>query len=784
MAEPGGAPILRHLLALAPLPAQPPPAEGALTGRTVLVLGGHPAFRASVRAAVTAGGGIPADWDETAGRPDRPTPVDAIVDGGLAPGTPIAPGSWHAAMARTLAALQHVHADWAAETDARRLHYLAVTWLGGSMGLADAPGAQPLGGLWAGLAKTLPRELAACDVRVLDLDASLDPGPPVVAELTAGRLLEVGRDAGGRHALLAHVAGIDGKPIDLTPDDVLLMTGGARGIGFEFALAAALRTGCRVLVGGRTPLPDDRPAWLTASADAFAALSRGAYTERAPDEPLHAVRRRLDRMAQLREIHHNLARAAEAGADITYVAADVTDPEQVRALVAAAGPGLSMVVHNAGVDRPTRLPGKSFAGYREVIGVKVDGFLHLLDALGDTPLKMLCAVGSLTGRYGGMVGQTDYAAANEGLARLALHAGRQLPYPVKVLAWPTWDGVGLITNLDAASRYMTPISVADGVDAWLAEITREGSGEVCFMGENGLLTPQHLRGIAVPSDWPGHTPMLSRRFFLGEVATYAPTTTVVTEHRLDPSWASCLTEVTVRGAPALPLSLALEYLLDGAGWLLPGGKPATPVALLDIAIRPGALRLDGVGDGGTLDFTREARLDQATAHHPELAATPLNTARVTLTRGGTVAAEATVALAESPLTNGGETPAGPRPTNPPTAADEGYGWTSYLLSVGPWRAADGWRAEVEPIRPAEWFALVDPPHPRLPSAALEAAVAISPLRPGAGRGELWKAERLRLTAPDRPAAALHATGPAYRMLAADGGEVAQLLGAAWVSGTP
>ncbi|UED86499.1 SDR family NAD(P)-dependent oxidoreductase [Streptomyces profundus] len=783
------APILRHLMSLAPLPAQPAPAEDALAGRTVLVLGGDDRFLTSVRAAVRAHGGRPAGWDEAAGGPDVDGPVDAIVDGGLPAGTPVAAGAWHAAMDRTVTALHHVYEDWARESDARRLHYLAVTSLGGAMGLTDVPDAQPLGGLWAGLAKTLPREFPACDVRVLDLAPSVDPGPAAVAELLGGRLLEVGHTAEGRHALLAHATEIDGKPIDLTPDDVLLMTGGARGIGFEFALAVALRTGCRVLVSGRTPLPADRPDWLVASAEAFAALERRAYAERDPDEPLHAVRRRLGRMAQLREVHHNLERARLAGAELAYHACEVTDPEQVAALVRAAGPGLSVVVHNAGIDLPKRLRGKSVDQFRQVIGVKVDGFLHLLAALADAPLKMLCAVGSLTGRYGGMVGQTDYAAANEGLARLALRAGQRRSHPVKVLAWPTWDGVGLITNLDAASRYMTPIGVADGVDAWLAEITREGSGEVCFMGEIGLVAPQHLRGIAVPSDWRGRTGMLSRRFFLGEVITYAPTATVVTEHRLDPTWASCLDEVRVAGAPGLPLSLALEYLLDGAGWLVPGGEPATAVALCDIAVRPGALRLDG----GTLDLTREVRLEPGTVHRPELATTPLRGARVTLRRRGAVAAEATVLLtvpASSPTsagspTSGGEgAPAPAERTDQPAADGQGYDWLPYLVSVSPWRDLDGWRAEVEPIRPSEWFALVDPPHPRLPSAALEAAVAVSPVAPGARRGELWRAERLRLTGLDRRATALSLAGSTHRVLAADGGEVAELLGARWVSETP
>ena len=50
-----------------------------------------------------------------------------------------------------------------------RRFYVAVTSLGGTVGCGDGQIEQPLGGVWVGLAKTLPRELPNCNVRVLDL---------------------------------------------------------------------------------------------------------------------------------------------------------------------------------------------------------------------------------------------------------------------------------------------------------------------------------------------------------------------------------------------------------------------------------------------------------------------------------------------------------------------------------------------------------------------------------------------------------------------------------------
>ncbi|MEK8142913.1 hypothetical protein NKH18_14395 [Streptomyces sp. M10(2022)] len=85
-------------------------------------------------------------------------------------------------------------------------------------------------------------------------------------------------------------------------------------------------------------------------------------------------------------------------------------------------------------------------------------------------------MGSLTGRLGGMVGQLEYAAANEGLARLGRWAGRQADFPVMTLAWPTWDRIGLISNFSATLRYMAAIDITDGLAKWQAEL-RAGSEE-------------------------------------------------------------------------------------------------------------------------------------------------------------------------------------------------------------------------------------------------------------------------------------------------------------------
>ncbi|MBM0276002.1 KR domain-containing protein [Micromonospora tarensis] len=763
-------PILRQVLTLAPLPSAPPPPANALDGRLVLVLGGTPALRASIDAAVGRLGGRACGWQAEQGRPDVPGPVDAIVDAGVLGSTDVTAGSWREPMARTVAALRYVYDDWSREASADRLHYLAVTGMGGTMGLAAADGAQPLSGLWAGLAKTLPREFPACDVRVCDLGPTADPGAALLAEMLGTRLLEVGVGDGQRQTILPRKAAVDGAPIRLADTDVVLLTGGGRGIGFEIALDLAQRFGCRVMVSGRTALPDAHLPWLTCSDAEFDEENRLAFQRRQPGESLQQVRRGVRGRRQAREIWRNLRRAREAGADVTYHVCDVSDPNEVADLVAKAGDALTYVIHNAGIDAPARLPAKSTDQFLAVIDVKVDGFLHLLSAIGDRPLKMLCAVGSLTGRYGGMVGQLDYASANEGLARLAMWAGQRLPYPVKSLSWPTWDGLGLITNLDAAARYMTPIPVSEGVDAWRAELTRHGHGEIGFMGEIGEVSPQHLRGIVVPSDWSGRSRLLTMRFLLGELVRYAPPGELRTEHQLDTGWASCLNDTMVDDTPVLPVSLAVEYLVAAAAWLTPPGAEQLDVhCLADVRVDPGRLRaLDG-----HLTLRREAR----GGWHGDAWQVQVGLSTVG-DEDEAFAAEATVLFGVGRPTP----PAPPQPADegveagPPVRAAVGYRWSPYLTDVGPWdRTPAGWTADVA-AAPTDWFTVLEPPQARLPLAHLEALVAVSP----EDGDRQWRVDRLWLAeggVPDRVTRSVD--GRVVGVSDPDGRTLVLLEGAAW-----
>lgn len=134
------------------------------------------------------------------------------------------------------------------------------------------------------------------------------------------------------------------------------------------------------------------------------------------------------------------ARAASLGERARFVAADVTDPDSLQAAVeSATGTGLLRVaVACAGVATPGRILGRRgvlpLSDFRRVVEVNLVGSFNLLRLAaaamagnepsdGDRGLVVLTAS---VAAYEGQVGQAAYAASKGGIVSLTLTAARDL----------------------------------------------------------------------------------------------------------------------------------------------------------------------------------------------------------------------------------------------------------------------------------------------------------------------------------------------------------------------
>ncbi|MET7400739.1 SDR family NAD(P)-dependent oxidoreductase [Dactylosporangium sp. NPDC005572] len=141
--------------------------------------------------------------------------------------------------------------------------------------------------------------------------------------------------------------------------------------------------------------------------------------------------------------------AAPEVAGVTYVPADVTDPEQVRAAVATAAGGdapLRIVVNCAGIGPSARILGKSgvhdLALYAKIVQINLVGTFNVLalaaeaiartEADGDGQRGVIINTASVAA-FEGQVGQAAYSSSKGGVVGLNLPAARDLAqYGIRV----------------------------------------------------------------------------------------------------------------------------------------------------------------------------------------------------------------------------------------------------------------------------------------------------------------------------------------------------------------
>ncbi len=238
----------------------------------------------------------------------------------------------------------------------------------------------------------------------------------------------------------------------LRPQGVYLITGGLGGLGLEIAHHLAASVSARLVLLGRTPLPEPGlwSSWLAAHP--------------AQDDATSATIRRLQALEAL-------------GAELLVVAGDVTDTArmaEVRRLAVARFGAVHGIFHAAGVAGGGLLETRTAERAAAVLAPKVQGTQVLAQVFGsvgevggvgrvggvgnvgrvgnvggDLELLVLCS--SLAALSGG-IGQADYAAANafqDSFAATAGGAGAGAGTTrVVAIDWDAWQQVGMAAAAD------------------------------------------------------------------------------------------------------------------------------------------------------------------------------------------------------------------------------------------------------------------------------------------------------------------------------------------------
>jgi len=265
------------------------------------------------------------------------------------------------------------------------------------------------GAVGAAFARSLYLEYPHLIVCVVHLSADQPTFIERIAdEVRAARgFVEVSYDAEGKRtqpALVPYRPTAQGEPVTLDVNDVLLVTGGGKGIAAECALALAQDTGVTLALLGRT-------------------------------QPLH------DSVLQ-----EHLTRLDAAGVRYRYFPVDIQDvcsvKEVVHEIEASLG-SVTAILHGAGINQPTLLSMLDEEMINKTIAPKVQGLQHVLAVVSPQKIKSLITFGSVIACTG-MQGEAHYALANEWLRYITTTFQHENPASSCLcIEWSIWSGIGM-----------------------------------------------------------------------------------------------------------------------------------------------------------------------------------------------------------------------------------------------------------------------------------------------------------------------------------------------------
>ncbi|HEU5471194.1 MAG TPA: type I polyketide synthase [Actinophytocola sp.] len=409
----------------------------------------------------------------------------------------------------------------------------------------------------AGLARTLHLENPAVPTTVIGVP-DVAPKSPELADDLVSRLVkeiaatkgfsEVRYTAEGTRTVpvlrpLTLPAGPTATPLAGT--DVLLVTGGGKGITAECALAMATDSGAGLGLLGRA-------------------------------DP-----------AQDAELSENLARMTAAGVTFRYERADVTSAEAVKAAVdriqAELGP-VTAVLHGAGRNEPAALTNLTEEMFRATLAPKIDGLRAVLAAVDQDRIKLLITFGSIIGRAG-LRGEAHYSTANDWMTELTVDFERRHPGArALALEWSVWSGAGMGERLGVVEALMregiTPISTEAGIDVLRRVLADPSAGPV-------LVVSGRAAGLPTLTLERRELPLIR---FVDQVLVDYPGIELITEAELSAGSDPYLADHLLDGDLLFPAVVGMEAMTQVASALTGHGGPPlleNVEFLRPIVVRPG-----------------------------------------------------------------------------------------------------------------------------------------------------------------------------------------------------
>ncbi len=428
--------------------------------------------------------------------------------------------------------------------------FTTLSFLGGKFGFSDRPFQyDPIYGGLAGLSKTAAIEWKDVLCRALDMPDSkekcLGNAEAAVSLMMTHGAVEMGLDGESCNIPTLEDQDLDDTPVglndslvDLGSGDVVMITGGARGVTAACAVEISKQYSPVIVLIGRSEVPGSEAECYRGIHDP-AKLKKAILNFEFKDmTPKPAdVEKIYQKIISNREIQANMEAMKKNGSQVRYFSGDIRNSEEIKKIfktVRKEFKQITAVIHGAGVVEDKLILDKEIHGFRRVMETKIKGLENLLAASGNDQLKYLVLFSSVAARTGNQ-GQCDYSMANEVLNKTAQRLTREKE-SCKVLSlnWGPWAGgmVNASLKKEFSKRGIGLIPLQAGARQLLRE-----------MGTSRKDCPEVIIGAHVSGQKKIRPPKLSRAMSLSLGLRSAP---ILGSHR-------------IAGEPVVPFALLMEY---------------------------------------------------------------------------------------------------------------------------------------------------------------------------------------------------------------------------------
>ncbi|MDJ0713620.1 MAG: SDR family NAD(P)-dependent oxidoreductase [Prochloraceae cyanobacterium] len=399
----------------------------------------------------------------------------------------------------------------------------------------------------AGFARSIHLERPDLRVRVIDLDREIEidkAAELAIAELSGTEAITtVGYDKNLTRlipqARLQEPANYKQRSLHWSEQDVILVTGGAKGITAECALALAKKTGVKMALVGRS----------------------------AASNP---------------EVAQTLGYFQAEGITYGYYSCDITNFDAVTHLVEKVTLELGTitgVVHGAGANKPRRVEQVSVEQAIAEVSPKLLGADNLLKVLAPIPPKLIVAFSSIIG-VTGMPGNACYAFANESLDLMLRRFESDYPNTqILSLAYSVWGELGMGVRMKSV-KYLERMGIgaiptSEGVSRFLKLFE-------CDPGVKQVIIAARLGGLDTWS--PVSLPSPANFRFIERVLDVEPGVELKVRTHLSLEQDLYVSDHVWRGSYLFPTVFGLEAMAQAVAYMT--GEVEPPIIQIeDISLR-------------------------------------------------------------------------------------------------------------------------------------------------------------------------------------------------------